>query len=95
MLFVTLLIIGIILYSKSSEKWITFLLIGMSIAFFIIALVIIPKTNRDGSPIKTEKKKKKHKNNKARKPFVNDSKWKELENEDDEMDFIDQIVEDD
>ena len=95
MLFITLLIIGGALYSKSSEKWFVFLLIGISIAFFIIALVFIPKTNRDGSPIKIENKKKKHKNKKYKKPFINDSEWKELEDEDDEMEFIDQIVEDD
>lgn len=95
MLFITLLIIGVVLYSKSSERWITFLLIGISIVFFINALVFIPKTNRDGSPIKIEKKKKKHKNKKHKKPFINDSEWKELEDEDDEMEFIDQIVEDD
>ena len=65
-----------------------------------IGVVFVPKTNEDGTPIVAEKKSKpkKPKNRKPKKqkkPFISDEEWKELEEEDDEMMFIEEVVEDD
>lgn len=45
-------------------------------------------------PVKKAKPKK-YKTKKQRKPFISDKEWEEFEEEDDEMMFIDEVVEDD
>lgn len=50
-----------------------------------------PKTEK---PIK-QPKPKKYRPKKTKKPFMTEEEWKELEEEDDEMMFIEEVVEDD
>lgn len=93
--------IATIIYgSYGAPTWI--LVVGpiFAVIAFAIGVVFVPKTNEDGIPIVAEKKSKpkKPKNRKPKKqkkPFISDEEWKELEEEDDEMMFIEEVVEDD
>lgn len=67
---------------------------------FAIGIVFVPKTNEDGSPIVAKSKPKQNKQDrrkpkKQKEPFMSDKEWKESEDEEDDMIFIDEIVEDD
>ena len=46
-------------------------------------------------PFGKKKKKTSNKSKKQKKPFISESEWKEFEDEDDEMVFIDEFIEDD
>lgn len=94
-------VIAIIIYaSYGAPIWLIILVPILAIIAFAIGVVFVPKTNEDGTPIVVEKKSKpkKPKNRKPKKqkkPFISDEEWKELEEEDDEMMFIEEVVEDD
>ena len=93
--------IATIIYgSYGAPTWILVAVPIFAVITFAIGVVFVPKTNEDGTPIVIEKKRKaiKPKNRKPKKqkePFISDKEWKELEEEDDEMMFIEEVVEDD
>ena len=93
--------IAIIVYaSYGAPIWLIILVPILAIIAFAIGVVFVPKTNEDGTPIVVEKKSKpkkpkNRKSKKQKKPFISDEEWKELEEEDDEMMFIEEVVEDD
>ena len=70
--------------------------LSISLVLFILFVIVMPKTNRDGTPIVINKKKKSwYKTKKVKKPFISDKEWKKLDEEDDETMFIEEVVEDD
>ena len=84
----------------SAPIWI--LIVGpiFAVISFVIGVVFVPRINEDETPIVIEKKSKpnKPKNRKPKKqkkPYISEKEWKELEEEDDEMMFIEEAVEDD
>jgi hypothetical protein len=92
--------IATIIYgSYGAPTWILVAGPIFAVIAFAIGVVFVPKTNEDGTPIVVErkskpKKPKNRKPKKQKKPFISDEEWKELE-EDDEMMFIEEVVEDD
>lgn len=82
----------IIYGSYGAPTWILIAGPIFAVIAFAIGVIFIPKTNKDGSPIvvKTESKQKKQKES-----LKSDKECKEFENEEDDMIFIDEIVEDD
>lgn len=77
--------------------WLLVLLSVAAALTFVMGIIFVPKTNEDGTPfvIGKKSKKKKPKRHKDKKPFVTDKEWKEQEEEDDEMVFVEEVVEDD
>ena len=96
-----LAVIATVIYaSYNAPLWI--LIVGpiSAVITFVIGIILVPRTNEDGSPIVIEKKPKikkprKYKTNKEKKPYMSDKEWQEQEEEDDEMMFIEEVVEDD
>lgn len=93
--------IATIIYgSYGAPMWILIAGPIFALIAFAIGIIFIPKTNEDGSPIvvKTKPKQKKQhrrKSKKQKESFMSDKEWKEFEDEEDDMIFIDEIVEDD
>ena len=72
----------------------------VAVITFVIGVIFVPRMNADGTPVAIEKKPKVkkpriRKAKKYKKPFMTDEEWRELEEEDDEMMFIEEVVEDD
>ena len=92
-------VIAAICFSQMGFLWTAFVGPILAVVAFVFSIIIMPKTNEDGTPIVIEKKPKpkrtKHKTKKHKKPFMTEEEWKEQEEEDDEMMFIEEIVEDD
>ena len=94
-------IIATVIFSQQGlGVWV--LIVGPILAAisFILFVIIMPKTNEDGSSIVFKKKtntikSKTYKSKKQKKPFMTDKEWKEQEEEDDEMIFIEEVIEDD
>lgn len=96
---IAVFIAAIIYGSYGAPTWILVAGPIFAVIAFAIGVVFVPKTNEDGTPIVVErkskpKKPKNRKPKKQKKPFISDEEWKELE-EDDEMMFIEEVVEDD
>lgn len=90
----------IIYGSYGAPSWILIAGPIFAVIAFAIGIVFIPKTNQDGSPIVVEskpKQKKQHRRNskKQKEPFISDKERKGFEDEEDDMIFIDEVVEDD
>ena len=68
--------------------------LSISLVLFILFVIVMPKTNRDGTPIVINKKSR-YKTKKVKKPFISEKEWKKLDEEDDEMMFIEEVVKDD
>ena len=98
---VLLSIIGIIATiicgAYGAPIWLLVFLLVAAALTFVIGIIFVPKTNEDGTPFVIEKKpkKKKPKQHKVKKPFMTEKELKEQEEEDDEMVFIEEVVEDD
>ena len=86
--------LAIILFQYNVERWATIACFVIAVLLFLIFVIVIPKTNEDGSPIMIKKKQRKYEH-KQNKPVFNKEEWKEQEDEDDEMTFIEEVVEDD
>ena len=91
LLSIGLVILGICL-SQIGYLWTAYVLPITGVVLFIVSITLMPKTNKDGSPMEI---KKKPKIKKDKKPILNEEEWKEQEEEDDEMMFIEEVVEDD
>ena len=91
-------IIATIIFSQRGlGVWVLIMGPILAVISFILFVIIMPKTNEDGSPIAIKKKSKtnKQKRKKERKQFISDEEWSKLEEEDDECFFIEEHVEDD
>lgn len=91
-------VIATIIFSQQGlGVWV--LIVGPTLAVisFVIFVIIMSKTNEDGSPIVIKKKPKANKQNrkKERKQFISDEELNKFEEEDDECFFIEEHVEDD
>lgn len=83
------------------------IIIGPIFAFisFVISIIFMPTTkkedinteenNNNHKNIKVNKNRYKNSNKKDKEPFISDKEWKEQEEENDEMIFIEEILEDD
>ena len=92
------LILFVIILSQKGYIWVGIAGSIASALLFTLFLIMMPKTNADGSPIVIKKKikrKTKHKVIKSKKSFISKDEWNKEETEDDEMMFIEEIVEDD
>ena len=97
---VVAVIATIIWGSFGAPIWALILIPIVAVITLVIGVIFVPKTNADGTPIVIEKKSKvkRSKIRKAKrykKPFMTDEEWREQEKEDDEMMFIEEVVEDD
>ena len=94
-------IIATIVYGAyGAPVWVLILIPVVAAITFVIGIIFVPKTNEDGTPLVIEKKpkvkkRKRQKTKKVKRPFMTDKEWAEQEEEDDEMMFIEEIVEDD
>lgn len=90
-----LLVVAVIIYANyHAPTWI--LVTGPIVAFlsFIIGIILVPRTNEDGSIVVIEKKNKyikKYKVPKEKKPFMSVDEWEKEEEEDEEMIYIDDV----
>lgn len=84
------IIATIVLYQQTLWLWIVILGPILAVASFVLFIVIMPKTNEDGSPIVVEKTKrvKQPKPKKQRKPFISEREWNDLDEEDEECMFV-------
>ena len=83
-------------FVKPHETWKVFLDVAIEAVFFITSLIFIPKTNEDGSPIVIKKKQKNYhqKVHKRKKPFISEQEWQQLEEEEDELMYIEEMEDD-
>ena len=90
-----LALVATIIYSNyHAPMWILVMGPIASFLFFIIGIILVPRTNEDGSIVVIEKKNKKIKKYKApkeKKPFMSEEEWKKEEEEDEEMMYIDDM----
>ena len=85
----------IISASYGARIWALITVPILAIVVFIIGFIFIPRTNEDGTPIALEKNTKSKKSiKKEKEPFISSKEWEELEEEDDEMIFIEENMED-
>ncbi len=95
-----LAVIATIIYAAyGAPIWILITGPIVAVIAFAIGIIFIPRTNEDGTPIVIEKKQrikkpKSYKTKKQKKPFMSDEDWQAIEEEDDEMMFIEEVVED-
>ena len=93
-------IVTIVIAAYGAPIWTLILIPIVAVITFVIGIIFVPKTNEDGTPFVVKKKPKvnkpkKRKAKRPRKPFMTDEEWREQEEEDDEMIFIEEVVEDD
>ena len=87
-------IFTIIFYNKYKELWILIMGITLGVIAFIASIVFMPVRSDDVASTTIKYKKDTHKPRKYRKrngkkPFITDKEWEELEEEEEELMYVD------
>ena len=92
LLSVLIMSISGLIYHYFSLLWIMIVGVILTALCFVFAIIIFPTSGKnDAEKSKTKSKKK----TKKKKPFISESEWKELEEEEDETTYIEEYLEDD
>lgn len=86
---------GVVWFNNSLKLWIIITAIVVAFILFVLSVVVVPKTkNAIFSPQEEKKAEKNEEKPKVEKnEFINDKEWDELEEEEEELDYIDDDLE--
>ena len=84
------LLVSIVLAVNGYGLWIAFVGPILAITAFVFSIILMPKQKQESEPVVNNNKvksTKKHK--KSKKPFITDKEMEELDEEEEELDYID------
>ena len=87
-------IASIVYYLNTKQLWIMIVIPIIAFISFILSIAFFPRFKDDGTPTVEPKQKTQKairpRQNKSKKPFINEKEWEELDEEDEECMYIDE-----